>query len=96
MRIECGCPPSAFEHALSLSPGTGSGEANSAVLGRGYLRQGRDGSSRVWEAQARRISASERDLFEIELGRVGGFRRSHGGSVGTEFGDGPRHGPRAR
>ena len=66
MCIECGCPLLALGHALSLSPKTGSSEADMAILGRGNLGRGGDGIPKVWEARAR--SARARDLFEIELG----------------------------
>jgi hypothetical protein len=45
--IECGCPPLVFERALSLSPETGSNETDSAALGRGSLRRGRDGRTEL-------------------------------------------------
>jgi hypothetical protein len=40
--IPSGCPPPAFGLALSLSPETGSGKADKAVLRRGCLGRGRD------------------------------------------------------
>jgi hypothetical protein len=33
VRIECGCPPLAFRHALSLSPEVDSGEADMVASG---------------------------------------------------------------
>jgi hypothetical protein len=40
MRIEFGCPPLAFEHALSLSPEMVLGEVEMVALERGSLGRG--------------------------------------------------------
>jgi hypothetical protein len=76
--------PLAFEHALSSSSETGSGEADMAVLGRGSLGRGGDGSPRVWEVRARWRSVRACDLLRDRARVSRRFRKALAGGLGRD------------